>query len=457
MRRLTVLLVCSLFLAMIATGSLFAGGGKEQEQSGMTGGAEQQEEVTLTFSDWHLAESHWEEALTEAMEIFEEENPGINVELQTVSYGEKETRYSTQIEAGRGPDIYHLHGYSMRNFIAQGYTQNLSQFIDEEGSGFLDPWYDKVLPLLQENGDMHGMPGDFQSMVLLYNTELFEEAGLDPNQPPETWQEFLSYAQQLTRDRNGDGNIDTWGFGTIGAISPGFELRATPVFYSHGARYLNDDNSCSALHTDNARQAFDYFTSLVSEHGVVPPGVTSQNPGTVRQQMANEQVAMIIGSAWTVPIVATNNPDLGAREVLAAAPLPVAEGYDGNITTTAWLSGWFMNPNSENKQEAWELMKFITSQEMEQKWFDDTRVLSSRRDVSGQYEPLLNDKFAQVISSRLANAKFVPQIPQWPQIIESVNTAAQEAMTGGQSAEAALGEAHAQINQILGGSGCPSF
>jgi len=178
--------------------------------------------------------------------------------------------------------------------------------------------------------------------------------------------------------------------------------------------------------------------------------------------MANEQAAMLLGSGWTVPIVDGINPDLNALEVLEAAPVPVKAGEAPEFSTTAWLSTWMINPNTKHPAEAWELVKFITSKEMEQKWFDDANVLSSRQDVSGEYEPLLSNKFAAVIAAELAHAKFVPQLKEWPQIIEAVNAAAQEGVTGAKSPEQALEDAYNRINEILSvyraaGETCPAF
>jgi len=418
--------------------------------------------VTLVFSDWHLAEPHWEKALKEAFVVFEKENPDIKVQLDVVSYGEKETKYTTEIEAKTGPDVFHLHAYSIKSFMEKGYLMDITPYIKEEGSGFMDTWYPQTVELMKNNGSYFAMPGDFMSMVLFYNKNLYKEAGLDPAAAPETWDQFLANAKKLTRDRSGDGKTDTWGFGTIGAIDPGFELRVTPILFSQGGAYLTEGNKCSALSTSEAKQAFRFFTSLVTEHGVVPPGVTAQNPGTVRQQMASEQIAMLLGSGWTPPIVDGNNPELNALEVLEAAPVPVKAGSSPKFTTTAWLSAWMINPHTDYPDQSWTLVKFITSKEMEQKWFDDARVLSARKDVSGHYNPLLNDKFAKVIASQLSKAKFVPQIKEWPQVIEAVNAAAQEAFTKTKAADQALKDAHNRINDILkvyrsSGDTCPSF
>jgi ABC-type glycerol-3-phosphate transport system substrate-binding protein len=417
------------------------------------------EEVTLVFSDWHLTEAHWEKALKEAFETsWTPEHPNIKLELDYVSYGDKDTKYATEIQAGAGPDVFHLHAYSLRSFIERGFTMDVTPFIEKEGGdAFLKPWYPQTLEMMQYEGDYYAIPEDFMSMALFYNSNLYKEAGLDPTKPPTTWDEFLEYAQALTRDRNGDGQVDTWGFGTVGAIDPGFELRFSPILLSHGGSYLNEDNTCSALNTPEAKEAFKFFIELFTVYEVIPPGVTAQTAGTVREQMANEQAAMLLGSGWTAPIVDSLNPDLKAFEVLEVADVPIKAGTDPKFATTAWLSAWAINPNTKHPEEAWELVKFLTAKEQEQKWFDDARVTSARVDVSEEYEPLLTDRFAKAIAGQLPKAAFVPQIKEWPQIIEAVNTAVQLGFTGDKTPEEALEDAHNQINDILGGSDCPAF
>ncbi len=430
----------------------------EEEEAAEPAAPEPAEEVTLVFSDWHLTEPHWEASLKEAFETYGEVAPNIKLELDYVSYGDKDTKYATEIEAGAGPDVIHLHAYSLRSFIERGFLMDITSFIENEGGeDFLKAWYPQTLEMMRHEGAYYAIPGDFMSMALFYNTAHYEEAGLDPDKPPATWDEFLEYAQALTRDRDGDGRIDTWGFGTIGAISPGFELRFTPILFSHGGDYLNEDSTCSALNTPEAREAFAFFTGLFTDHEVIPPGVTAQNPGTVREQMANEQIATLLGSGWTAPIVDSVNPDLNAFEILEVTDIPIKAGTDPQFTTTAWLSAWAINPNTEHPEEAWELVKFITAKEQEQKWFEDARVTSARSDVSEEYEPLVTDKFAKAIAGQLPKAKFVPQIKEWPQVIEAVNTAAQLAFTGDKTPDEALEDAHNQINEILGGTACPEF
>jgi len=435
-------------------------------------------EVKIVFSDWHLTEPHWEQALKEGIALFKVEEPKIDVTLDYVSYGEKEVKYITAIEAGAGPDVLHLHAYSGPLFMGKGYVLDLTDFIKAErptfyGAPFEDAWFPTTLELMKKGDRYYALPGDFMAMILLYNTKLFKEAGLDPAKPPKTWREFLTYAKKLTRDRDGDGKIDTWGFGTVGKIDPGFELRFTPVLLSHGGDYLTPDNKCCALNTPAAKEAFKFWIELFTVHKVIPPGVTDMSPGKVREQMAAEKVAMKLSSGWGPPIIDKINPGLKAFEVLEAAPIPVKAGTDPKFRTTAWLSSWFINKNTKHPKEAWTLLKFITSKPMEEKWFMDARVLSARKDVSAPvfkykdvkvtgYNELLNDKFAKVIAGDLERAKFVPQIVEWPKIIEAVNIAMQEGYIGKKDAMTALRDAYTKINEILSvyrapGEKCPPF
>lgn len=405
-----------------------------------------QEKVVLRFSDWHLTENVWKKSLLEAVAEFQVRYPHIEIILEPVPYEDKDFFYITESEAGMAPDIYHLHANSLQYFFSSGYTKDLSAFIQSEGgSVFLKNWYDLPLKACMYQGQQMAMPGDFMSMVLVYNKECFEDAGLDPEKPPTDWDEFIKINRKLTIDSDGDGYTDRWGLTMIGAKDPGFELRFSPFIWAFGGDYLTPDLKHSALNRPETLRGFKYYVELAQKEKVVTPGVLKNTPQMSRMQLANEQAAMIVGSGWTIPIVDDFNPELNAHEVLEMAPLPVFE----KPVTSAWLSAWVMNANTKHPEEAWELMKFITSREMELKWFKDNHVLSSRKDVSSTAPEILNDKFAAVISSQLPNARLVPQVRQWPEIIQVISRAAYDAINETKTPEEALQDAHLKVEAIL--------
>jgi len=396
-----------------------------------------QQQVTLRLSDWHLAEAQWEKAIKDRMVLFQKDNPNIKVNVEVISYADKEAKYTTEIQAGTGPDLIHLHTYGLTAFIQNGYVLDITPFIEKEpktswGGNFMDQWYPETVALMQYKGKYYGLPSDYMSMVMFYNKDLFKEAGLDPANPPKTWDEFLADSKKLTRDRKSSGKTDTWGFGMVGVVDPGWELRFTPILTSYGAKYLTPDFKCSTLNSPEAKEAVRFWVGLVTPNQVVPPGVTSQSVGNVRTQMANAQIAMKIGSGWTMPIQKTLKPVFDPEQALEAFPIPVKAGKTIEKPTTAWVSAWMINKNTKYPEQAWQLLKFMTSQASDQRWFDDARVLSARRDVSGDatlnlktYQPILDDKWSKVIAGELKNSQFVPQLKEWPQIIDIVNKAIQ--------------------------------
>ncbi len=404
------------------------------------------ETVTLRFSDWHLTENVWEKSLVEAIEEFEEKNPNIDVILESVPYEDKDFKYITESEAGMAPDIFHVQANSLQLYFDKGYAKDLSKFIRAEGGDkFLGNWYQLPVHACKYDGKLMAMPGDFMSMVMYYNGKLFKDANLDPRKPPKTWSEFLDTSTRLTLDNNNDGNIDQWGFATVGAKDPGFELRFSPFIWGFGGDYLTEDFKHSALNRPETIAGFKFFVELYTKHEVVPPGILKKTPQGSRIQLANEKAATLIGSGWTLPIVDDINPELRAWEVLEVAPVP----YGTKPITSAWLSAWIMSSNTKHPEEAWKLMKFITSKEMELKWFKDNRVLSSRKDVSGAASEVINDKYAKVIAEQLPHARLVPQIKEWPEIIDVVTDAVQEAISETKTPEEAILEAHIKVEEIL--------
>jgi ABC-type glycerol-3-phosphate transport system substrate-binding protein len=108
--------------------------------------------VTLRFSDWHLTEDVWNKSLNEGMAIFHKRYPNIKVTLEPVSYGEKETKYTVESAAGRAPDVFHVHAFSLPMFFGKGYAKDLTPFIEKEGPGFLDAWYPLPIKLMKYKG-----------------------------------------------------------------------------------------------------------------------------------------------------------------------------------------------------------------------------------------------------------------------------------------------------------------
>jgi multiple sugar transport system substrate-binding protein len=398
--------------------------------------------VTITYSDWHFAEKAWGASLRESVKVFEDTHPNIKVRIEPVSLAERNAKYVTSIEAGVGPDVYHVDDNSLALFIEKGYAYDVTPLINKEGKTFKDIFFDTSWNLLKRGQSYYGLPNNIAAMVLLYNQQMFKEAGLDLDKPPKTWEEFRDYAKKLTRDTHKDGKIDQWGAGFVfGKAS--FHLRFSSILFSLGGRYLSEDNKKSLMNSPEVVNAVQLLSDMQNKDKVFPPGIINAGAHDVRILMANRKIAMIVESIWTPSILNSINPDFKAFETIRMAPLP------GKPVTCAFASCWLMNKNTKNPAAAWELMKYMSSKERLQKDWDDSTMLPARKDVAREYQPLVTDKFAKVVVSQIPNAIFVPQINEWPEIEDIFRAGVQSALTQEMSVKEALNRVNKQVQEIL--------
>jgi multiple sugar transport system substrate-binding protein len=398
--------------------------------------------VTITYSDWHLAEKQWGASLRESIKAFEKTHPNIKVDAQPVSLAERNAKYVTAFEGGLGPDVFHTDDNSTALFIDKGYTYDVTPFLAKEGKVFKDLFFDASWELLRRGQTYHGLPNNIAAMVLNYNQQMFKEAGLDPEKPPKTWEEFREYAKKLTRDTKKDGRIDQWGAGFVfGKAS--FHLRFTSILYSMGGRYLSDDYKKSLANSPEVVKAVQFLSDLQNIDKAFPPGIVNAGAHDVRILMANRKIAMMVESIWTNSILDSINKDFKAAETMRVAPMP------GKAATCAFASSWLMNKNTKNAAAAWEFMKFMSSRERLQKDWDDNTMLPARKDVATQYQPLVTNPFAKVVASQIPHSIFVPQIKEWPEIEDIFRASVQSALTKEMSVKEATDKAHLQIQEIL--------
>jgi multiple sugar transport system substrate-binding protein len=403
-------------------------------------------QVKIRFQTWHWNETPWVKSLEEFQQVFNAANPGIQVVRDDSRYADKEAVFITQSQARAAADIAHFSYRAIRHLADRGFLLDLSPFADKEGGArFLAQWDPAALEMCRYQGKLYCLPDDLNPLVLMYNTAHFKEAGLDPAKPPATWAEFLDYAKKLTRDTDGDGKIDRWGAGIIGARQEGLFMRFNPWFWGAGGEYLTADGKRSALDTPEALEGFRWYAELFTRHKVVPPGVVEQGAQEVRTQLAHGKVSMIVTLPAALGIVQAINPKLNVREVMALAPVPVGK----KKVTSAWFSMRVISTSARSPEAAWKVYKAWHENDQQMRNFRIAGVLSTRLDVKSSPE-LKQDKFAQVFAAQTPHVKWEPLIAEWPKIGDATITAVQEALTGVKPPEAALKDAHLAVNRVLG-------
>lgn len=402
--------------------------------------------TTISYYNWGLAENVWGGWIKEIMSKYEKNHPDVQIELQSAVFKDKEVAYTTRCEAGVCPDIGFFTFDSLPLFVSKGYLLDLSPLVKKEGADFIKLYNEKAVENLTIDGKLYGMPSMLMPWVLVYNAKLFEEAGLDPSRPPKTMEEFLDYAKKLTRDTNGDGKIDQWGFGMTAKRTLGLYSRFCGFLWSAGGDFLSKDNSKSVLDSAEALAGFTFFIELATKHKVAHPGAVEMGPHDVRIAAANQKVAMFIGTGFTPGMINDINPDLKALDVLNFSDFPTFGDKPAYTAATQCMA--VISASTKHPEIAWDVAKYEANYENQLATWGVNGWVSARKDV-GSSDKIQKDKFGKVLAVNQKFVKFPPLVVQWPEIADIVTTAIQNSLTGIQTPEKALMEAHTKVNQIL--------
>jgi ABC-type glycerol-3-phosphate transport system substrate-binding protein len=171
-------------------------------------------------------------------------------------------------------------------------------------------------------GRPYGVPRHLTLWVLLWNTRLFAEAGLDPARPPRTFAELVAACRRLTRDRDGDGYVDQWGY--VESLDTGAPLFTAfeRWLYRAGGRVV-DAGGAPAFHDARGLRALAAMDALIYEHRCLDPGALALSPAGARQLFLAGRAAMITATTplWPDALGVTRRGGvLGGRVGIAVLP-----------------------------------------------------------------------------------------------------------------------------------------
>lgn len=394
--------------------------------------------TVVRFQDWHMTEEVWLKCLKEIKADYEKLHPDVEIRFEPVSQPEKAKKFVIASEAKNAPDVVHCEIQDIPPYIMKDYLLDLTPLIKKEHKGFFDQFANNAKAICVQKGQIMAMPDSDQTIVLFYNTELYKKAGLDPNKPPKTWNEFVQYGKKLTNGK------DQWGFGMVANKSASLISRFFPILWSFGGDIFNAKMTKSMLDSPDSIRAFKFYVDLLLKEGITPPTPNEMSAQDVRTYMAQEKVAMKFGSGWTISIIDGINPALKAAEVLRCAPLPVGK----KKVTFAQMDFWGISAYTKHKDAAWQWVKYLTSKDVQLKIFKDNGVTSARKDV-GESPLVKNDKFASVIVSQIPHGKAMPMFIGMSEVNDAIIVAAQEALVKIKPAEQAIRDASAKVNAII--------
>jgi len=159
-----------------------------------------QDTTTIRYFTFSAAPDHLED-LDTIITAFETENPSINVEVETAAFADYFTLLQAGVASGDAPDVFELNYENFVTYAANDTLLDLSSILDADA-----PFYPRALQAFQYEGQQMALPATFSTVLLFYNSDLFDQAGLDYPTADWTWDDAIAAAQTIRAL-----GTDTWG------------------------------------------------------------------------------------------------------------------------------------------------------------------------------------------------------------------------------------------------------
>jgi multiple sugar transport system substrate-binding protein len=311
---------------------------------------------------------------------------------------------------------------------------------DEDRADFMD------IALTDYNGHPYIMPYSLDTRLLYYRTDLLEAAGF--TEPPQTWDQLVEYAQALTKDLDGDGNTDQWGFVSLGLAGQVFNTYTFFDFLFQKGGQIFDENGKSAFNSPEGVEALQFMVDLKNLYKVMPPDVITYDNNEVHEGFLAGKFAMT--NHWPYMFGMTAGTDL--ENVVGYAPEPAPEGGSSVTTFNRW--GFGIPLMSENKELAWDLVKFLTNTQSGA--FEYSQMLDWPMRASAYQVPEVIDQlperhrlFSEFVFDIAKSHAETTILPRGGETSQVLGEYIDQAMAGAMSPEDALNEAADAINQLL--------
>jgi raffinose/stachyose/melibiose transport system substrate-binding protein len=320
--------------------------------------ASAQDKVTVRW--WHIdtaaTQTEYWQSLADA---YMAQNPNVNIEITVLENEAFKARLVTVMQAGDPPDLFRSWGGGVLwQFADAGLVRNIAPEL--EGA-----WKDSfsaqsALALYGQNGEYYGVPYTWGVVGLWYNKALFQKAGLDPENPPATWDDFTAAVKALKDSGVAPiavGEADRW---------PGMFWYIYFAIREGGQDAFLKAYNREGKFTDEPFVKAGADLKQLVDLQPFPEGYMAMVYSDAQTQMLDQNAAMELMGQWAPGAYNGTDPDKFAvlQPNLGWFPFPVITGGAGNPNDVlGGGDGWAVGKNAPD--EAVDFLKYLTSAETE--------------------------------------------------------------------------------------------
>jgi multiple sugar transport system substrate-binding protein len=428
------------YAALISLAALLplAGCSSKQDESGG--------KIRIVF--WHSCVSSTAPALNELLARYEQEHPGVEIKAQYVPTGDALIqKLITAVQSNNAPDISWIHSDFLQDLVNADAIYKIDDLITPSDSGIRADIAD-IFPAIRQQaawrGTVYSIPMEATGIALLCNRELFRKAGLDPDRPPQTWDELKDYATRLTADNNGDGKNEQVGFfvpvfPASGQYSGWMVWQWYAFLFQAGGDVINAEQTRVRYNEEPGVRALtlwkEIYTSLHLSSYTVDYEVA----------FASRTLAMTLDGPWNIP----RWKQIKGLDWMVA-PLPAGPAKRATVVGGEYLA---LFKQSKHRAEAWNFMKWILRPDVQAMWSMKSGYLPVRRAVHSIPE------YQQYLDQNRALKAYVDQLEvgqapspvdyQGLKISRNLGEAIEQATLGNMDPKATLDRSAAKSNELL--------
>ena len=383
------------------------------------------EKTVITF--WNGFTGSDRETLEALVKEYNETNDkNIEVQMDIMPWDSFYQKLATALPVGEGPDILAMATERIGSYADPG---ALAAVDDIYSSGIVD---ETVVPeTLKENlkydGKYYGVPMNFATLLLYYNKTIFEEAGLDPEKAPETWEELEQYAQQIV-EKTGKYGFDM----AVKDTTPMWCI----MLWGNGGDIIKDGKAVFNI-PENV-ETVTRWAENIRDKKFGPEVLTG---GEIDKLFESQKLAMYFCGPW-----ATNGfTNAGIDYGVAQAPKGPKEQV-----TQANAVGMYMTSSSKNKEAVYDFFGWWNSKDTQVKWSLGTGFPPARTDIADDERMKENPYIAEFAKPANESKMYLQQLTNFAEVdTQAIVPAFEKILLENADVQEALDEANAVIESLI--------
>ncbi|MGL6208869.1 MAG: ABC transporter substrate-binding protein [Paracoccaceae bacterium] len=388
--------------------------------------------------------------------------PNIATDAQNVDYNTLLDKLRTSLLGNAGPMVVRLQILGGVEFGAKGYLEPLAP--EDVGYATANFW-PGAMKSVTYDGDTYGIPTNNETMAFIWNADIFQRAGLDPEKAPATWDDVVAYSKQINE------KLGVAGYGMVAKQNAGnTPFRFMPQMWAYGGSALDENTDAPTyesvgLNSPGGIAALQAsYDMYVRDKSVPVSALTNTQADNQGPFIAGQLAMMIAHPSEYAKMVDLSKQATGADQAVAQTVVDnmryglIPEGPDRravvfggsniHIVKNEYVEGGL------DPMAAKGLICFWTSPEWSTKlaWTGSNPGNLDGFRTEWMKERLDTIKFLDVTTSMLPNGIPFPVIPEAPEIMNIiVPDMLQNALTGAMTVEEAANDAAAKVEALLGG------